>query len=56
LLDTRTPLDLADKVHLLPLIFLFSLVGSLGAITLAIKYAFRCVAEVVNDRYEFRAQ
>jgi hypothetical protein len=56
LLDTRALLDLADKSHLLPLILLFSVVGLLGAITMAIKYAFRCLAEVVNDYYEFRSQ
>lgn len=56
MLDTRTLLDLADKSHLLPLILLFSLLGLLGAITMAIKYGFRCLAEVVNDYYEFRAQ
>lgn len=56
LLDTRALLELADKAHLLPLIFLFSLVGLLGAITLALKYLFRCMAEVIDDWYEFRAQ
>jgi hypothetical protein len=56
LLDTRALIDLADKAHLLPLMLLFSLLGMMGAIMLATKYGFHCLAQVVDAYYEFRAQ
>jgi hypothetical protein len=56
LLDTRTLLDLADKSHLLLLVLLIFFLGFLDVVAMTAKCGFRCLSEVVNYYYEFRAQ
>jgi hypothetical protein len=56
LLDTRALLDIAEKPYLLPLI-LFSCCSTLCRfIPRVSKSCLACLAEVVNDYYEFKAK
>jgi hypothetical protein len=49
-------LELADRLHLVPLVVLFAVLGLLSHLTIANIWTLRHAADVVDAYYEFRRQ